>query len=301
MGATTATVCQTVNSADAGITGRDGITLSSTDFFLNGTSSIEFQAVSSAECEIANYGFSLAIGTRAAEVQDIEVRIVHDSTQFAGDTVSAQLTLDGSVIGTQQITSGLVTSTGWDITYSSWDTVPTAVQLETTSVGVLVAMTNDSAPALSYTIDGVTVTAIYDPLNTVSDRLAERLINYDNLTSQVGGRVFPNKLPQNFKYPSVVYRQIADDIEHAMGGDPYIRHGTYQIACLADNFEDAETIGLTVTSALQRWASSTDTQMIQDVFMEGSFTNWVDVDDGDEGVYNHELNIVIHSHKSSST
>ena len=120
MGATTATVCQTVNSADAGITGRDGLTLSSTDFFLNGTSSIEFQAVSSAECEIANYGFDLALGTRAGEVNDIEVRIVHDSLQFAGDTISAQLTLDGAGIGTAQITSGLITSTGWDIDYRYW-------------------------------------------------------------------------------------------------------------------------------------------------------------------------------------
>jgi len=301
MGATTATVCLTVNSADAGITGRDGATLSSTDFFLNGSSSIEFSAVSSAECEIANYGFDLNVGTRAAEVNDIEVRIVHDSTQHAGDTLGISLTLDGSAIGTEQVTSGLITDTGWDITYSDWDTLPTAAQIGSTALGVLVAMTNDSAPGLAYTIDGVTVTVIYDPLNTVSDRLAQRLINYDNLTSQVGGRVFPNKMPQRFKYPAVVYRQISDDIEHAMQADPNISHTRYQIACLADNFEDAETIGLTVTSALSRWSSSTDTQMIQEVFMEGGFTNWVDVDDSDEGVYNHELNLVIHSHKSSST
>jgi len=301
MGATTATVCLTVNSADAGITGRDGATLSSTDFFLNGSSSIQFAAVTSAECEIANYGFDLVLGTRAAEVNDIEVRIVHDSLQFAGDTISAQLTIDGSVIGTQQITSGLASSTGFDITYSSWDTVPTAVQLNTTSFGVLVAMTNDSAPALTYTIDGVTVAVIYDPLNTVSDRLYERLSNYDSLTSQISARIFPNKLPQRFKYPSVVYRQISDDIEHAMQADPNISHTRYQIACLAESFEDAETIGLAVTSALSRWSSSTDTQMIQEVFMEGGFTVWENVDDGDAGVYNHELNIVIHSHKSSST
>jgi len=246
-----------------------------------------------ATATLRDFDFSIPSGVVPTVIDDITVRVVGSSGTVDFNAVLCQLWVDGAVFGTE-LSTGL-SSTAYDKSFSGWATLPTEAQIETsTDFGVVVKWEGIPGPGASVTADGVTIVVSYTTGNTVSGRIYNRLSSYDTVTDLVSTRIFPNKMPQKFKYPSVVYRQISDDVEHAMGGDPNINHTRYQIACLAESFEDAEEVGLAVSSALSRWSSSTESRIIQEVFIEGAFTNWVDVDDSDVGVHNYELNVVIH-------
>ena len=246
---------------------------------------------------LRDFAITVPSGNIPNAINDITVRVVGSSGSVALSGIKCQLWVDGAAFGTALSTdppAGLA----YDKSFSGWATLPTETQLETsTDFGAIVTwfistgLTPNGQRAI---IDGVTIAVSYTTGLTVTGRLYERLSNYSAVTDLVSTRIFPNKMPQGFKYPSVVYRIISDDVEHAMQADPNINHTRFQIACLAENFEDAETIGLAVTSALSRWSSSTGNRIIQEVFEEGSFMNWVDVDDSDVGVHNYELNVVIH-------
>jgi len=237
---------------------------------------------------------------RTPEISDICVRVTRATTGLGGvrlDSINAQLYWDGSVQGTSQSSTSITGA--YDVTFSGFDTIPTLAQVESTGFGVQIIWQAAAHPQCLF--DGVSIVAVYDPLYTVDERIYQRLSNYSNLTDLVSTRIFPIKAPQGLDNPYVVFKRISGVPEHAMGADPEVEHSRFQIGCYAKSIEDVNSIAIAVTSALSRWNSSTDTQQIQEVFKENEFSIWEDIDASDVGIWQQQLDFIVHSHKSSST
>lgn len=81
-------------------------------------------------------------------------------------------------------------------------------------------------------------------------------------------RFWPELAVQDPPYPFCLYRQISAPREHAMGSEPGIVHGRYQIDCYALTRTEAQDLAAAVRACFSRWRGATAGVVVQDTFID---------------------------------
>lgn len=104
----------------------------------------------------------------------------------------------------------------------------------------------------------------------IENAIYQRLSGFAGLQALIGnpGRVYPHLMPQNPLYPAVTYFKIAGPREVAMGTDPGIVHGRFQIDAWGLTYLNTRDVGEQVRLALERFRGTLDTTVILDSFID---------------------------------
>jgi len=222
---------------------------------------------------------------RGEVIEDVTVRVLCTSSGSNGyATISAKLRINGVAVGTSQTTTygAGITTTGYDVSLSSWDTLPTEAQLESTQLGVVVSW--EKAASLTAGIDGVSITAQYSNTYEVEERIYSRLSNYTALTTMTD-RIYTGNRPQESALPAVSVERISSIPAHAMSADPNYVESRFQVNCYADDPLESLQVARQVHNALSRWDSSTDNVEVLSSFEENRWNDEVDIGGADGGAF----------------
>ena len=100
----------------------------------------------------------------------------------------------------------------------------------------------------------------------IEEALYTRLSGHAGLTALVSTRIYPVKLPQNPVYPAVTYESRGGGaVQQSMGVTTGIRRPIFQIACFADTYDSACSVGAQVQAALSRYRATVGGIVIQDI------------------------------------
>jgi len=105
-----------------------------------------------------------------------------------------------------------------------------------------------------------------DVMQAVQDHLAADA----GVSALVSTRIYPQILPQNPTYPALIYQQITESPEPAMGSDTGLVAITVQVDSYATTYSGAKALAAAVRSALNRHRGTVSTVDIADVFLENT-------------------------------
>lgn len=85
---------------------------------------------------------------------------------------------------------------------------------------------------------------------TPEEMLYAALANNAPLSALVGGRIYPDFLPDAAPLPAVVYQRSGTDYELGLDGAVKVQRAIFEIWCHAESRSSAETVADAVTGAL---------------------------------------------------
>lgn len=105
---------------------------------------------------------------------------------------------------------------------------------------------------------------------TIAAALGVQLAAYTALTDLVSSRIYSVTLPQNATFPALDFFMVGARRESAMGDDPGLVEGLWQVDVWDDSATDCRAVATQVRNALQRYRgtpSGSSTEIL-DVFVE---------------------------------
>lgn len=106
--------------------------------------------------------------------------------------------------------------------------------------------------------------------------LYQRLKAYTGLTDLIAQRIHPVTLPEKVTLPALVYSQVTDIQESAMGADSALSHARYTLDAHATTPLAAKQVAKQARLAVQRYRGTLDSTVIQDIFIENKGTDFYD-------------------------
>jgi len=98
-----------------------------------------------------------------------------------------------------------------------------------------------------------------------------------NITSIIGTRFYPGKLPQNPTYPAATYILISgQDRFNVMGVDADIARKRFRITCWAEDDETLHSLAEVIRQRVQRFRGTIGTVEWLDSFIEFERQDWDD-------------------------
>lgn len=100
-------------------------------------------------------------------------------------------------------------------------------------------------------------------------RIVAALAASTGVTALVSSRIRPVDLLESDTLPALVYRRTGTELDNHSTGAGDFQFTSIEIACLADEYDDAEKLSLAVQDVLSGWASSTGTPAVDMCHLEG--------------------------------
>lgn len=85
----------------------------------------------------------------------------------------------------------------------------------------------------------------------ICEGLFKHLSENEEITNEVGNRIYPIVLPQNCVLPSLVYAPVLANYDSALGGDTGFVRQTIQITSHAKTYKKARSLSRLVKKAIQ--------------------------------------------------
>lgn len=105
----------------------------------------------------------------------------------------------------------------------------------------------------------------------------------------IGGRVYPDKLPQEPVLPAVTYRKVSGPRVHSHDGPSSLAHPRFQVSCWAATYAEAKDLSEDVRQALDGYTGAMDGEQVQAVLL----SNEIDFHHGEVMYYQVALDFVI--------
>jgi hypothetical protein len=110
-------------------------------------------------------------------------------------------------------------------------------------------------------------------MSTIDDALVARAAAFGALTALIGSganmRFFPaGAAPQNATRPFVTYQMVSGPREHAMGADPGMVRGRFQLTAWDDTSTGARNVGDQLRACFSRFRGTVSSVVIDDIFVE---------------------------------
>lgn len=86
------------------------------------------------------------------------------------------------------------------------------------------------------------------------------------LTAVIGGRVYPQLLPQHATLPAIVYSQIHSDSPNTLDKATGFLIDSFQFACMGKTYFDAKTTARTLSDLLDGFAGTMGSSTMQGCF-----------------------------------
>lgn len=83
-----------------------------------------------------------------------------------------------------------------------------------------------------------------------------------------GSRVYPVRAPQNPTYPFLTYAEISEVVTHAMGADPNVILGRWQVSAFGLTYLATKAAKNDAIAALSRYRATVSGLEVFDVFKE---------------------------------
>jgi hypothetical protein len=110
---------------------------------------------------------------------------------------------------------------------------------------------------------------------TIEEAIYSYLSNETGITSLVGSRIYPVKLPQNTDYPAITYFRVSGPEHH----EKDMAYPRFQFSCWAAEYGTAKGLAAEVKAAFQRFKGTMGTPGV--AVIQGVFLNDLDVYDND--------------------
>jgi hypothetical protein len=124
---------------------------------------------------------------------------------------------------------------------------------------------------------------------SIEASLQTRLAGYAGLSALVAARIYPEHLPQNPTYPSVVFERQITERESAMGSDVGVVAAVFSVESHGSTFASAMAVATQVLGALQRYSGTVDSIVILDSFVTGEDQDY----DPETGTYSKRLDFQV--------
>lgn len=109
-------------------------------------------------------------------------------------------------------------------------------------------------------------------MSNIDKAIAHKLLNSAGISSIVGDRVYPVRLPQTVTFPLLVFQSISGKAIKYQSEPTALPRPRYQITCWSNLFEDVVALDLAVLQAIdgkrENWGTGTYVTFIQSCIAE---------------------------------
>lgn len=127
----------------------------------------------------------------------------------------------------------------------------------------------------------------------VEDAVLAYLKSYAGLTALVGGRIYPEEVPETETLPAVTYILVSNVPIHTLDGKVTLERPVYQYTAYAETKAVARAVAAQIALALSDYHGTLSGVAVQKIELQNEMSTLISSGDGTVKTYTHDLEFEI--------